>query len=307
MASSCDINPGLEDMDQIAATVAYDYIYRNQTTYIDSVYLPQQQSVRFKNAISAVINLESERTDSIFEYYDFHFPRASLRSISITVSKTIPWYLNLRNDTSAPTGYTPFDDLMSAYDLSVATIYEFADLLNYHTVHLEADTFLNSGYLATLFDTLDGVYYSSGSEVSLDGDYIQGQLFEDYVSLLFSVGEGDCPSGCMFRYFWEFRVYEDCSVEFMGNNRDITSTFENGQTETSFKVYPNPFQDRFVIEAPQGINFRYELYNMSGQLVTKGSGFGRTILQLDKTPLSGIYVLKLLAGDTVFTRRIVKK
>ncbi|WP_124635865.1 PKD domain-containing protein [Taibaiella sp. KBW10] len=69
-------------------------------------------------------------------------------------------------------------------------------------------------------------------------------------------------------------------------------------------VYPNPFRTSFSIQQPQLIYGRYEIYSISGRLLTSGNtGDNETVINLSGQP-DGLYLLKLSdkKGNTVYSR-----
>jgi hypothetical protein len=74
--------------------------------------------------------------------------------------------------------------------------------------------------LTDRFDPIEGVKYASAGSAIGDGNDIEGTLGDDFVELQYSVGSGDCPSGCINRHYWTFRVFEDGRVMFRGESGD---------------------------------------------------------------------------------------
>ncbi len=56
------------------------------------------------------------------------------------------------------------------------------------------------------------------------GDHVQAYFEQGAVKLTFTVGWGDCPSGCMHRRYWNFRVYDSGDVRFLGASGDPPPT-----------------------------------------------------------------------------------
>ena len=199
-----------------AAHLSRADVYAQGGPWVDSIELPPELLNTYYEAICAVRNEHSAITDSLFAvlHYSYH-PSTSVDMVEIGVDKNEPWYLKLR-DSSSPTGYAPLDSLISAYELTVTYIYEGNNSANLDYVFFRAGRYLNVEALSRAFEALDGVGSVSPSGGAGDGDRLEGAVFPNFTSLLFSIGSGDCPSGCTDRSFYEFRVYPDCGVEFCG-------------------------------------------------------------------------------------------
>ena len=88
------------------------------------------------------------------------------------------------------------------------------------TVVLEAKTTLNTDALISTLNEIGGIKRAEYEQASGDGNDIEIRPFEEYLELTYSVGYGDCPSGCRFRTYWQFKVFADCSIEYVGNFGD---------------------------------------------------------------------------------------
>ena len=59
------------------------------------------------------------------------------------------------------------------------------------------------------------------------------------------------------------------------------------------KVFPNPFNEKIVIDSPEGTVQNYRLFDIQGQLVRSGNiGPEASEMELKELP-SGIYFLKI--------------
>ena len=84
---------------------------------------------------------------------------------------------------------------------------------------------------------------------------------------------------------------------------DVTGV-EEGMTTLS--LYPNPANDKLVLESSQPIE-RCEIYSVTGALLKRFEGEAtRMELQVGTLP-AGMYLVRLTTGDQVLTRRFVKE
>jgi len=71
--------------------------------------------------------------------------------------------------------------------------------------------------LANKLQSIDGIVSANPDSIFGDGNDIEIFSYtSDEITLLYSVGWGDCPSGCYYRHYWEFTIdEEDCAVTFV--------------------------------------------------------------------------------------------
>jgi hypothetical protein len=118
-----------------------------------------------------------------------------------------------------PTGDPDVDAILARYDLSFtgAHILYQGDVL----ITLESAEAVNIAALAPLFRGFAGVKYSEPDAMGGDGNDIEGAVDGSRVVLAYSVGTGDCPSGCIHRRYYRFAVEPDGMVEYLGASGTI--------------------------------------------------------------------------------------
>ena len=78
------------------------------------------------------------------------------------------------------------------------------------------------------------------------------------------------------------------------------------QNGTIFAIYPNPANDKITIEA-QSTLFDLVVVNMAGEVVTTQKDCdSQTEISLNGLS-AGVYFVRLTTGDTVVTRKFMKK
>jgi hypothetical protein len=106
---------------------------------------------------------------------------------------------------SQTTGYVPVDRLVDTWKLKVRRM-NLLQSMNEWMAELESGTPLNIKALSRQFVGLDGILHAEPNGLGGDGADITGEHDADGVTLRFSVGWGDCPSGCIHRHTWTFHV-----------------------------------------------------------------------------------------------------
>jgi GEVED domain/Secretion system C-terminal sorting domain len=152
--------------------------------------------------------------------------------------------------------------------------------------------------LAGLSGTVDmGGYWLDPSNNPISGNIdtasnIPGNFNYDYI-----VTNGVCPADTA-----TVLVVVDGSCDFTAGIESLTG---------KFAVYPNPSSD--VVNIENGLNLvldAIELLDMSGRVVfvaQKGT-FNNELAQVNIAKLTtGVYTLKLISGEQVFTNRIIKQ
>ncbi|MDP1725857.1 MAG: T9SS type A sorting domain-containing protein [Bacteroidota bacterium] len=268
----------------------------------DSINIPVIYADTLLNALIAVFNANSlKAADTIKNVHTLPYP--DLHTINIAADSNLNWMINLRLRT-IPTGDNRIDSLIFIYKLKYYGYLAFKKK-PYHAVTLKSDSFLNIKPLIAVFDSIPGVYFSEPNPQGSDGNDIKDSIYKDYIQLIYSIGWGDCPSGCINRRFWKFNVYWDCSVEFIESYENLLPiTSINELKINKIDLYPNPFNEVLHIEGLNG-DFRFDLYNTIGQLLREGikvkeiSGLGEL-----KT---GMYILKISSANYYSTFKIIKE
>ena len=314
--SSCEAPDSVkEKYVNDADRMALRYIYRHNLPDTSKPEIPKQYSHPFLDALIAVYNAnglaESDTVTKIhklhtFPGYDFYHNQHSylLDKFRISSDTVTPWMQKLQNHILT-TGHPLIDSLITTYGL---TIDDLNSMFGNKMVRFQTDTNYNIPYIIKDLDTISGMDFASTISYMMETNNI---YVTDYspassvIRLLYSHGWGDCPSGCMYRRYWEFKVYlDECSVKFVTSYGDDITSMTDNQT-ASKKLFPNPFTDVIQVE---GINkdFDYMIFNNTGQQVLKGYSSDQKIKNLDwMSP--GSYVLRIQTSDQVITKKILKK
>lgn len=316
--SSCEAPDSVkEKYVNDADRMALRYIYRHNLPDTSKPEIPKQYSHPFLDALIAVYNAnglaESDTVTNLLKLHTFpghdlyHDQRSYiLDKFDLSSDTVTPWMQKLQNHIMT-TGHPAIDSLITTYGLTI-------DNLSFHgntnRITFQTDTNYNIPYIIKDLDTISGVDIAYPITYMGGGNHI---YVTDYspasgdISLLYSHGWGDCPSGCMYRRYWNFQVYmDDCSVKFIKSYGDkLPSTSITDKQTNSKKLFPNPFTDFIKVE---GINedFDYMIFNNTGQQVSQGYSSNQKIRNLDWLS-PGSYVLRIQTSDQVITKKILKK
>jgi len=199
-----------EDAVRLALNLMLEDSDASKSVHISQNYL--QQSM---DALMAVYNATHlAARDSVFSIYEVHTLPSVLDRMIVGVDPAHQWVRSWFANQQL-TGNSQIDELLKSYDLSVV---DHDNSLNIAV--LSAADPLNIERLSRLFMDIEGVTYAE-QEVALgDGNNIEIRSFNDHLELTFSIGYEDCPAMCLFHHYWQFKVFPDCSVEYIGSYGD---------------------------------------------------------------------------------------
>lgn len=207
-----------------ADRLAIKKVFRVGSIYTDSIKIPKLWSDTVMNALIAVYNATTlPARDTVISIYDIHtFPNPVLNNISVFADSNLTWMNQLQNNI-IPTGNLSVDSLINDFGLNLSSYLDWWNSFPYHTAVFQSDSNYNIPAMVNRFLTIPGVFYAESSNYYGDGNDISDSIYSTFVELIYSYGWEDCPSGCINRRFWKFRVYYDCSVEYVGSYGTLLS------------------------------------------------------------------------------------
>lgn len=304
--SSCTANDSIiAKFNSDANRITLRKIYQNNLPYIDSIEIPQEHVDTILNALIAVYNATAlPARDSVVTMFNIHsFPNPDIHSFSVSADSNLTWMQQLKNGI-VPTGNSTIDSLTNLYSLNVTSYSTYSGFLAYHTVSFKSDSNYNIQPLSDIYETIAGVYFSDPNGWGGDGNDITSTIYSDHVELIYSIGWGDCMSGCISRHFWKFNVYFDCSVEFVENYGDPLQPTGIDDNYSSVSIFPNPFENVINISGIKSV-FDYSIYNVTGEIIIEGKSLNSSIDGLASLP-SGYYVLQLKTNQFVNSYKLIK-
>ena len=319
VASSCDGGSNLiASWKSDAWQVTYQHLVAQSSPSLNGVELPETVRDSILRAIFAVFNAtDLPARDTVFEQLDIRpVKEVDLHRVQVLVDTTYGWTSNWL-DTVALTGNSWIDFLVNTYNLKVENVQFVPEwVTNYDAaITLQTDKFINPEFLAGLIANSSGVVFAYGLNYSSDGDHVFFEKKPDFVEITFRYGWQDCPTGCVFHRDWLFRVYPDCSVEFVSSYGDLLGT-KLAVTElpiTESRVWPVPASDFLLISAGKlnGQEINVRLSGQGGQIfcnekrpITDGRFDGS--ISLDIFP-DGLYFLTLETDNQRVTHPVLKR
>src|ERR1035437_9770385 len=211
--SSCILPTALQTAyDNDVHYLAMRRMFQIKTSDTSLFVVPQIYKDTIWEGLSAIFNTTIPERDSVFDIYCVHqylgtptFFYYPITFLDTSYSWTQAWQHN-----QTITGYTQLDNFLMAYGFSLAG---YNSLMNYAILHTNQQ--LNIAVIVDSLQKFTGIT-SADAAIFGDGNTINYKVNGNNREYEFTLGCGDCPSGCIGRYKWKFTVYPNCSVLFNG-------------------------------------------------------------------------------------------
>lgn len=295
-----------KDADRLSIRRAYHI----NSTYIDSVSVNRTLSNAYLSALIAVYNATViPARDTVVRLLNLHTkPNPEVGSLTIKADASQPWMINLQNSTM-PTGNASIDYLVNKYYLEELTYYQSTP---YDVVVFKTDSSCNMVNLSARFAAISNVAGSAPASSFNDVRNITDSINPAFTMLVYSYGFGTCIDGCDYRTYWTFKIYNDCSVEYLGRKGDTPAFVGIEKNEAAFKgvqMFPNPAKDKLYFS--HGLQLQdasVQVINMLGQPVLQLAPGSDLTIGIDISAIAtGIYFVKLSDGNGEKVFKMVKE
>jgi hypothetical protein len=200
-----------------AARLALRVVYDDERPEREEVELPTALVDELYDALALVYNATGlDSRDWVVERFPIHtFPNPEVFELTVGVFPSKEW-VGAWQSGQRFTGNTHIDQLLETYDLSLEAYHD----RSMHRANLRAGRPLNVAALAMRFEGIDGVRYAEPLSWFGDGNDIRARSRGERWELEYSVGYGDCPSGCVQRHYWTFLADLGGFVRYEGDRGD---------------------------------------------------------------------------------------
>ena len=161
----------------------------------EQISLDSTLASKVGSALFAARETTSEIT-GIHAFKDFVYDQIL---ISTEASWNQPW-----RDGNIITGENYIDSLGMVFNLNSVNL---SGIYNEY-FSLSFSFPLKTPLLAELYEKQEDIIWASANGYGGDGDNIEMLQVRDSLLFAFSIGIGDCPSGCIYRYYWYISVYK---------------------------------------------------------------------------------------------------
>lgn len=176
----------------------------------NNAVLNENKASLLLNAIQSTYDLNSHNSDSIFNTYNIHvFPMLSMRNISLEVNPESDEIINLI--AGEPTGNPVLDDLLSTYSFNEVTTSFFYPDFTWITISSEESW--NLIPICEELEKFDFIHIAEqGGGAVGGGNDLNIEINGNDILLDFSIGWGDCPSGCIYEKHWIYKTTTLCET-----------------------------------------------------------------------------------------------
>ena len=287
--------------------ITNDIIWEKNLSYKDSIEFPINLIDSVRRALIAVYNSTLPARDTIIQQLDIHhYQKILLNVVKITADSGAPWMRELKLSI-VPTGNKQMDSLITKYGIIEANYWYDIPSKPWHYVYFYfLNNFYNINAMLTHFKVVQGLRFAEVDSIVGDGNKIYCEFNTGFTTLKYYYQWGDCPAGCIYSRMWEFKVYPDCSVEYVGssgNKLPLTGIGETVKKEISLS--PNPFVSTLRVNGIQKPT-AFCIHDISGRLVKKGITKDGVISDLDDL-LRGLYFITLNYDQSSSTYKIIKE
>lgn len=162
--------------------------------------------------------------DSIPDLSGIHtLKNPNLKQMVVVLDKGSP-FVETWNKYSTMTSNLYLNQLLSRYKVTIKNARQTSLGPTYT---LETADYVNTKELAFLIKNVETIRHAEAEGLTGDGpDITYGSDGKNAMALKYSIGEGDCPSGCIDRKYWVFYVLTDGSIQYMGTRGKISAALE---------------------------------------------------------------------------------
>jgi len=325
-AFACTVNAQLPSECTVPAVLRNNYyrevanlglkwmycLHSPDTALID---IPQWCQDTVWKGLAAIYNRnDQDGIDSIFNKYCIHGGNISIwRGLSVHVDTAFAWVVNWANLQNT-TGIPDLDSLLQKYGFTVTGFYH--EYNTEHRVTLHTDQLINEYIFCDSLESFPGII--SAKQATLAGQgAMSGIAYYDtgYVKYFtFHLGWGMVNG-----HSWRFKVYPDCSIEFLGVekyfyepypepvNCNLTGEPEPIVANKPIVIHPNPVTCKVTVSIPEN-QFQgfITILNLTGKaLLNHYTSEPETHIDISNLQ-AGIYLARIIFGNRLEIRKIIK-
>lgn len=286
------------------------------------VQIPQVWQDTIIEGMAAICNAVSiPERDSVFNLYCVHDLVSSqyviTKELMVSVDTSYEWTQAWQN-LETLTGDPMIDSIVTRYALEVTEFYNWSFA---QVALLATDSIWNIYALIDSLETVQGVNYAEPNYLlGTAGKILYQKTGSDrYYDFWFQWN--DCFDGCDNAHAWKFKVYDDCSVEYLGFenwwvfdllplpapvNCNLFSEIEKNNPLAGFNIFPNPVTDRITLATDRISTTVFQLTDITGKAVRSGSFTGQVVIDVADLH-SGCYLIHLNEAGEHFYQKVLKR
>ncbi len=171
-------------------------------THKEEVLIKKEIHDKYLRILCAVKQSGLKEVEAIKKYRIKTFPYPHMKSISLYVDHDMDWLKNW-HEGNRKTGNKAIDELMEKYHLREGRLRKIG-----HGISLDliSSTPLNVFALSDQFKDIEGIIDANPGKRFGDGNDIEIKLDNKKAIITYSYGFEDCPSKCIKRHYWQFKM-----------------------------------------------------------------------------------------------------
>lgn len=295
------------------SNLALRRIFELESPDTASIVIPQTWRDTILEGMAAILNAVSiPQRDSIFNLYCVHdlaaHPVFIYDQLIIFVDTSYSWtqaWQNLQTQTGNPL----IDALMTQYQYQIV---QFTNLSFGSMAVIQTNSFWNILALIHQFEQIPGVQFAEPNSIVGAAGRIQYNKTGTERYYNFEFQWNDCFDGCDNSRTWKYRVFEDCSVQFLGIedwgffgieplpdplNCNLFSGTDPGRTSDHLiQIFPNPADDQITFETGSLTIEGLQVISGQGVLILEKNEPNIRNVNISFLPC-GLYIIKLYTSD----------
>ena len=199
---------------QDAARLSLRYLYIQKSPDTLLIEIPNNLVSLLYSGLIHIYNCKTlDNTKYITKTNPIHtFPRPVLNTLLVAVDTSYSWTKAWQNKT-VTTDNSQINDLILPYDFK---IHSYFSLTTYYVAELKTDRSINLYALSERLEKIPGVLHAGPDSYGGGGNDIEATIYTNSnIEYIFSIGWGDCPSGCIERHYWKYTVDTEGYVHFV--------------------------------------------------------------------------------------------
>lgn len=180
--------------------------------------IPEERVKYYFDALKKIYFM-SKSDENIPDISHIHtWPDPDMQEVKVLLEKDSPFKEPFSQKRTTTTDMY-LNQILSENKLSI-TNYE--ESIIGPMVYFKSPKFLNTKELAYMLTQIKGIQVGEAMIPSGDGNNITtGAEGKNALAIRYSVGEGDCPSGCIHRKYWVFYLNPDNTISYMGTRGEL--------------------------------------------------------------------------------------
>jgi len=304
VSSHCSVNPMLyQYYDKDVKNATLQWAAKCDSSYLtDSIAIPKMIEDSVWGALAAVFNVQNmPERDSVIDMYCIHqsFKNHYIQELFIGVDPEYTWTDNWFNGELI-SGIPIVDSILVNYEYEIERIFP-----NIDGIVFKSEQAINLRPLCEILKKVDGIIYAEPNYMFGDGNEFWYESSETDRYLFFDKAWGDCMAGCYMHHIWQFKVDENCDVQYMGTiqqynddeslgepwNCNITGLIDPNENN-KISIWPNPANNSIKIVESDFNYFEVFIRDINGKIIHKQLLYSGEEIDIS-TFNSGLYIIEI--------------